>query len=310
MRRGKWLAARRVVATVIVRAVIAVLAIVVLAIVVLLVSAVIIMMVIVWRGSDAAIVLVDGFWVVPLNLGFLAATAGFAATRVAVVIAILSGAFAAAPSPGTRRRALAVAIAVIIVIVMLVITGVLFLFRLEQCHAVGERDLVIIRMDFREGQEAMAVAAILNEGCLQRRLYARHFGQVDVALQLAAGGAFEVEFLDAVTLEDDHAGLFGVAGIDEHFAAHVSVPMRLHGKDDRFSAPVRRRLLNPGVLLRERGMMAPAARGGTFTGADKNRSSSCALAVAWVMPEIVLMSRIAGTVPLGVPLRGSRSTPR
>ena len=125
------------------------------------------MMVIVWRGSDAAIVLVDGFWVVPLNFGFLAATAGFAATRVAVVIAILSGAFAAAPSPGTRRRALAVAIAVIIVIVMLVFTGVLFLFRLEQCHAVGERDLVIVRMDFRESQKAMAVAAILNEGGLQ-----------------------------------------------------------------------------------------------------------------------------------------------
>jgi len=62
--------------------------------------------------------------------------------------------------------------------------------------------------------------------------------------------------------------------------------------------------MNPGVLLREWGMFVPAARGGTFAVADKNRSCSCALVVAWVMPKIVLMFRIAGTVPIGGPSEG------
>jgi hypothetical protein len=100
--------------------------------------------------------------------------------------------------------------------------GVIVVARLlgEQGLTIGDGYLIIIRVDFGEGQEAVPVATILDEGSLERRLHARHLGEVDVALQLAAGRAFEVEFLDAVSLEDDHAGLFGVACIDEHFAAH------------------------------------------------------------------------------------------
>ena len=41
---------------------------------------------------------------------------------------------------------------------------------------VGHGDLVVVGMDFVEGEEAMPVAAVLDEGSLQRRLYARHFG--------------------------------------------------------------------------------------------------------------------------------------
>jgi hypothetical protein len=41
------------------------------------------------------------------------------------------------------------------------------LFRLDQRLTVGDRDLVIVGMDFAEGEEAMAVAAILDEGRLQ-----------------------------------------------------------------------------------------------------------------------------------------------
>lgn len=39
-------------------------------------------------------------------------------------------------------------------------------FGLDQRLTVGDRDLVIVRMDFAEGKEAVAVAAIFDEGRL------------------------------------------------------------------------------------------------------------------------------------------------
>ena len=68
----------------------------------------------------------------------------------------------------------------------------------DQRLPVGDRDLVIVRMDFRERQEAVAVAAIVDKGRLQRRLDARDFGEIDVTAKLLAVGALEVEFLDAI----------------------------------------------------------------------------------------------------------------
>ena len=46
---------------------------------------------------------------------------------------------------------------------------------------VRERYLVVVGMDFAEGEEAVAVAAILDERRLQGRLYPRDLGEVDVA---------------------------------------------------------------------------------------------------------------------------------
>ena len=51
----------------------------------------------------------------------------------------------------------------------------------DQRLPVGDRDLVVVRMDFAEGEEAVAVAAVIDERGLQRRLDARHFRQIDVA---------------------------------------------------------------------------------------------------------------------------------
>ena len=56
------------------------------------------------------------------------------------------------------------------------------LFLLQQ-FAVGDRDLVVVGMDFGEGQEAVAIAAIFHESRLQRRLDARNLGQIDIAAQ-------------------------------------------------------------------------------------------------------------------------------
>ena len=199
---------------------------------------------------------------------------------------------AAAASVAIPSAAAAAAVALTLFVLVLGLAGVLFLFGLEQRHAVGEGDLVVVGVDFREGEEAMAVAAILHEGRLQRRLDARHLGEIDVTLQLPACGAFEIEFLDAVALDDHNAGLFGVAGIDEHLAAHESRPLRQHGKfADRFSAPVRIRLWELRVLQREWGMrVQPADTGKQATGAGLARSSFSALVVAWDMPRISLCS--------------------
>jgi len=62
-----------------------------------------------------------------------------------------------------------------------------FLLR-DQRLPVGNRYLIIVRMDFAEGKKAVAIAAIVDESCLQRRLDARDLGQIDVAAQLLTAG--------------------------------------------------------------------------------------------------------------------------
>ena len=91
---------------------------------------------------------------------------------------------------------------------------------LDQRLTVGDRDLVIVRMDFAEGQKTVAVAAIFDEGGLQRRLYARDFSEVDIAAQLLAIGGLEIKFLDAIAADHDNPGLFRVGSIDQHLVGH------------------------------------------------------------------------------------------
>jgi hypothetical protein len=54
-------------------------------------------------------------------------------------------------------------------------------FFVDQCLPVGNWDLVIVGVNFAECQEAMAIAAVIDKGGLQRRLNARHFRQIDIA---------------------------------------------------------------------------------------------------------------------------------
>ena len=101
--------------------------------------------------------------------------------------------------------------------------GVQALLLGDQPFAVGDRDLIVVGMDFREGQEAVAVAAILHERRLQRRLDADDLGEIDVALEGLAGRRLEIEFFKSCSIDDDHPGLFGVARIDEHAPCHGSL---------------------------------------------------------------------------------------
>ena len=91
---------------------------------------------------------------------------------------------------------------------------------LDQRLTVGDRDLVIVRMDFAEGEEAVAVAAIFDERRLQRRLYARDLGEIDIAAQLLALGSLEIKFFDAIAADHNDPGLFRVGGIDQHLVGH------------------------------------------------------------------------------------------
>jgi hypothetical protein len=86
--------------------------------------------------------------------------------------------------------------------------------RLDQRLTVGDRDLIIVGVDFAEGEEAVAVAAIFDEGRLQGRLNARDLGEVDIAAQLLALGGLEVKLFDAIAADHDDPGLFRVGGID------------------------------------------------------------------------------------------------
>ena len=84
----------------------------------------------------------------------------------------------------------------------------------DQRLPIGDRDLVVIGMNFAEGQEAVAIAAIFDEGGLKRRFYAGDLGEIDVAAQLLALGGLEVKFFDAVAADHNDPGLFRVGGID------------------------------------------------------------------------------------------------
>jgi hypothetical protein len=91
---------------------------------------------------------------------------------------------------------------------------------LDQGLTIGDRNLVVVGMDFAEGEEAVAISAVLDEGGLQRRFDARDLGEIDVAAQLLALRGLEIKFLDAIAADHDDPGLLRVGGIDQHFVGH------------------------------------------------------------------------------------------
>ena len=90
----------------------------------------------------------------------------------------------------------------------------------DQRLAIGDRDLVIVRMNFAEGEKSVTVAAILDEGGLQGGLYARDLGEIDIAAQLFALGGLEIKLFDAIAADHNDPSFFRVGGIDQHFVGH------------------------------------------------------------------------------------------
>ena len=94
--------------------------------------------------------------------------------------------------------------------------GLRFGFFLQQRLPVGDRDLVVVGMDFAEGQEAVTIAAVVDEGRLQRRLDPRDLGEIDIAAEQLACGGFVVELLYPAVAQHHDPSLLRVRGIDEH----------------------------------------------------------------------------------------------
>jgi hypothetical protein len=90
----------------------------------------------------------------------------------------------------------------------------------DQRLTVGDRDLIVVRVDFAERQEAVAVAAIFDERRLQRRFYARDLGEIDIAAELLALGGLEIKFFDAIAADHNDPGFFRVGGVDQHLVGH------------------------------------------------------------------------------------------
>ncbi len=58
---------------------------------------------------------------------------------------------------------------------------VCFLVLGDQLLAVGDGNLIIVRMNFAKRQETVAIAAIIDERRLQRRLHTGDFREIDIA---------------------------------------------------------------------------------------------------------------------------------
>ena len=132
-------------------------------------------------------------------------------------VALDTVAMAAAARIAVARAAAAVVGAVLALFLGLAVRA---LVGLDQRLTVGDRDLIVVRMDFAERQEAVAVAAIFDERRLQRRFYARDLGEIDIAAELLALGSLEIKFFDAVAADHNDPGLFRVGGVDQHLVGH------------------------------------------------------------------------------------------
>jgi hypothetical protein len=75
-------------------------------------------------------------------------------------------------------------------------------------------------VDFVERQEAVAVAAVLDERSLKAGFDAGYLGEIDISSELLAGLALEIEFFNPRSVHDDHTRLFGVCGVDQHLLRH------------------------------------------------------------------------------------------
>ena len=71
--------------------------------------------------------------------------------------------------------------------------------------------------------EHVAVAAIFDEGGLERGFDPCDLGEVDIPAQLLALGGLEIKLFDAIAADHDDPGLFRVGGIDQHLVGHVEL---------------------------------------------------------------------------------------
>jgi hypothetical protein len=76
-------------------------------------------------------------------------------------------------------------------------------------------------MDFAEGEEAVTIAAIFDEGGLQRGFDPRDLGEIDITAQLLALRGLEIKLFDAIAADHDDPGFLRVGRIDQHLVGHI-----------------------------------------------------------------------------------------
>ncbi|WP_283848209.1 hypothetical protein [Bradyrhizobium sp. WSM471] len=132
---------------------------------------------------------------------------------------VAADALAMAAAAGIAVAGAAAALGTVLALFLGLAMGLLFGF--DQRLPVGNRDLVIVGMDFAEGEEAVAVAAIFDESGLERGFDPCDLGEVDIPAQLLALRGLEIKLFDAIAADHDDPGLFRVGGIDQHLVGHV-----------------------------------------------------------------------------------------
>src|SRR5690606_21726262 len=103
---------------------------------------------------------------------------------------------------------------------------------------------VVLARDFLERQEAMAVAAVLDEAGLERRFDAGDAPLVDVALLLFPGRDLDVEIVEGLAIDDGHTQLLTLSCVDQHtlhFSGSFEALDRDRGCARRFRASYRPR---------------------------------------------------------------------
>ena len=95
-----------------------------------------------------------------------------------------------------------------------------FAFLAQKRFAIGHGDLVIIGVNFRKREEAVAVSAVIHKGGLQRGFDPRDLCQINISRELSLVQRLEIEFFDLDSVNHDNPGLFRVCGIDEHLLSH------------------------------------------------------------------------------------------
>ncbi len=95
----------------------------------------------------------------------------------------------------------------------------------------------------------MAVAAILDEGRLERGLHAGHFGEIDIAAERLSACRLEIKFFDAGSADHHDPGLLRVGGIDKHLVGHKKFPL---ARPPTGAARLRMRIRRRGQGRREK----------------------------------------------------------
>ncbi|WP_305764991.1 hypothetical protein [Bradyrhizobium sp. LCT2] len=132
---------------------------------------------------------------------------------------VAADAFAVTAAAGVAVTRAAAAVRAVLALFLGFAMGLLL--GLDQRLPVGNRDLVVVGMDFAEGEEAVAVAAIFDEGGLERGFDPGDLGEVDIPAQLLALRRLEIKLFDAIAADHDDPGLLRVGGIDQHLVGHV-----------------------------------------------------------------------------------------